>query len=185
MRRSPRDAPVTLHRHEPGSPRHVVPTEATALVVEADDLHRRQVVDRLSERFGRVLEAPSAEMALYVCGSHAVDVVATAACLPGMGAAALCTELADHDGPPVVAYRVPGDGTARAAWLEAGGADYTGSADPTMIGVRCRAVLGRDRTSSSHPRRGGRSAAERATPGPTGHAETTSIVRGPFRGDAR
>jgi DNA-binding response OmpR family regulator len=135
----------------------VLTSDATALVVEDDEDHRHEVVVRLSRRFGQVLEAPSAEMALYVCGSHVVDVVAASACLPGMGAEGLCAELVGNGGPPVVAYRIPGGGPERARWLAAGGADCTPSGDPALVTARCRAVLRRAPSGRHRRRRAGRS----------------------------
>jgi len=121
----------------------VLPATATVLLVDDDDTLRQEVAAGLVERFDRVLEAPSAEIALYLCGTHAVDVVATSALLPGMGADALCSELSDHAGPPVVAYRVPGEGSGRARWLDAGGADCIGGTEPELVAARCHSVVRR------------------------------------------
>jgi DNA-binding response OmpR family regulator len=124
---------------------------STALVVDDDDCVRTSVAAGLADRFDRVLDAPSAELALYLCGQHAVDVVATSSRLPGMTADDLCLALADLGGPPVVAYGADGDGARRARWLDDGGADCMAGDDPLLVAARCRAVLRRSRRTLRSP----------------------------------
>ena len=118
----------------------------TILVVDSDDASRRAVARGLASEGDRVIEATSAELALYTCGAHAVDLVATAAHLPGMAADDLRAELRGHGGPPVVAYRIGTDPAQQARWLDSGGADCLAEGDPALIAARCRAVLRRSRT---------------------------------------
>jgi DNA-binding response OmpR family regulator len=131
----------------------VHPAAATVLVVDDDDALRGDLAENLAVTFDRVLEVPSAELALYVLGTHAVDVVATTARLPGMSAEALCAELVRHSGPPIVAYGVPGDGANRARWFEAGGSDCMGGAHPALVAARCRSVVRRGGRAASGARR--------------------------------
>lgn len=124
----------------------------TIVVVDPDGASRLAVARHLASGGDRVIEAASAEIALYACVSHVVDLVATAAHLPGLAADDLCAELRAHGGPPVVAYRLGPDPVRRARWLDAGGADCLAEDDPALIAAHCRAVLRRSR--SLRPREG-------------------------------
>ena len=122
------------------------------MVVDEDDGTRTLVALGLADAFDRVLEVSSAEMALYSCVRHAVDVVATSIHLSGMGADLLCTELVDHAGPPVVAYDLPDSGDRRTHWLEEVRADCMSGHEPSVVAARCRAVVRRTRLGP-RPRR--------------------------------
>jgi DNA-binding response OmpR family regulator len=117
----------------------------TVLLVDDDDAQRARLAAQMADHFDRVLEAPSAELALYSCSTESVDVVATSTTLPGMGTDALCTELVRHGGPPVVAYGLPDSGSRRALWLDGGCADCMSGDEPLLVAARCRAAARRAR----------------------------------------
>lgn len=121
------------------------------LLVDDDRRARAALTPSLAASVGRVVEAESAEMALYACRTHAVDVVASSARLPGMNADALCAELRDHGGPPVVAYGLGSSAGRPAEWLDGGGADCLATSDPRLLAARCRAVLRRSRRGGARP----------------------------------
>jgi len=122
----------------------------TILLVE-DDLGLRPSIAAtlLRGACDRVIEAGSAELALYACGAHAVDLIAVSAQLPGIGASGLCTELQRGGGPPIVAYRVGVDAESHIRWLSSGGADSLSGDDPVLLAGRCRSVLRRVRSSAA------------------------------------
>ena len=129
----------------------------TLLLVESDPARTAHLLPALRSSFGRVLEAQSGEVALYVCSHHAVDVVLTTTALPGMDAIQLCAELRGRRGPPVVVFLETSASAARAAWLEGGGSGCVERcAEPREIAARCAAIVRRTQHPSTRPaRRGG------------------------------
>lgn len=122
---------------------HEDPTRrATVLLVDGDARQRRSLAGSLHAVVDRVIEAESPELALGECSVHAVDLVATSAQLPGMGACALRSELVGRGGPPIVAYG-EGDVDRRVRWLDAGGADCVPTIDGRTLAARCSAILRR------------------------------------------
>lgn len=120
------------------------PTSPTILVVDPQGPRRRRFADRLAGAAGRVLDAPSAELALYVVSSSAVDLVVTAPDLPGMGGEVLLEELRRRGGPPVVALLPLTESDRRAAWLDAGAAGCVAPAeDASTVAARLRAIMRR------------------------------------------
>lgn len=114
----------------------------TIVLVDPDGTLRPSLAATLLRRScDRVIEAETAEAALDACRSHAVDLVAASARLPGIGAAGLCAELRGGGGPPVVAYRMGVDAESHIRWLDAGGADSLSGDDPALLAARCRSVL--------------------------------------------
>lgn len=126
-------------------------TEApiTILLVEADPAARPTIAAALRRACDRLIEARSAEIALYLCGAHTVDLIAASARLPGIGAAGLLAELRSGGGPPILAYRMGLDPELHIRWLESGGAGCLAGDDPAMLAARCRAILRRVRSRSA------------------------------------
>jgi DNA-binding response OmpR family regulator len=127
-------------------------TEAptTILLVDADPSARLTIAAALLRRASdHVIEARSAEIALYACGAGSVDLIIASARLPGIGADGLCAELRSGGGPPIVAYHLGTDPELHIRWLASGGADSLVGADPALLAARCRSILRRARRRSA------------------------------------
>lgn len=115
----------------------------TILLVDADATGRRAIAKGLYGVCHRVIEVASADVALHERAVQAVELVVIAAETPGLDPRALCAELGEQGGPPVIVYRVGVAPDAHLQWFDVGAADYLSGDDPTLLAARCRSLIRR------------------------------------------
>ncbi|MDG2529020.1 response regulator [Caulobacter endophyticus] len=97
---------------------------ATVLLVEDDDVLRREMAAYLGAQGYAVRQAGAVEAAREILETHAVDVVVLDVNLPGEDGLSLCRQLARPDGPAILMLSAMGEAVDRILGLELGADDY-------------------------------------------------------------
>lgn len=119
--------------------------QPTILVVEDDQNVRHTLEDSLCKAGYRTLTAPSAEDALELLGTHAVDLIITDVHMSGMSGIELCAKVkgdARWQFIPVIVLTAFSDLDERLAGLEAGADDFFAKPiEPLELRTRTAALL--------------------------------------------
>ncbi|PXA82691.1 DNA-binding response regulator, partial [Caulobacter sp. D4A] len=115
---------------------------ATVLLVEDDDVLRREMAGYLGAQGYAVRQASTVGAAREVLDARAVDVVVLDVNLPGEDGLSLCRQLARGDGPAILMLSAMGEPVDRILGLELGADDYVVKPiPPRELLARVKALL--------------------------------------------
>ncbi|PXA89263.1 DNA-binding response regulator [Caulobacter sp. D5] len=124
---------------------------ATVLLVEDDDVLRREMAGYLGAQGYAVRQASTVGAAREVLDARAVDVVVLDVNLPGEDGLSLCRQLARGDGPAILMLSAMGEPVDRILGLELGADDYVVKPiPPRELLARVKALL-RRRSAAGPP----------------------------------
>ncbi len=103
---------------------HALADTATVLLVEDDDVLRREMADYLHAQGYTVRQAATVAAAREVIETRPVDVLVLDVNLPGENGLSLCRQVAGTDGPAILLLSALGDPVDRIVGLELGADDY-------------------------------------------------------------
>jgi two-component system OmpR family response regulator len=123
---------------------HAPNETATVLLVEDDDVLRREMAGYLSGQGYIVRQAADVAAAREAMESRPVDVLVLDVNLPGENGLSLCRQIAGSDGPAILLLSALGDPVDRIVGLELGADDYVVKPiPPRELLARIKALLRR------------------------------------------
>jgi len=132
------------HSPDAMTPDASITETATVLLVEDDDVLRREMAGYLGAQGYAVRQASTVGAAREVLDARAVDVVVLDVNLPGEDGLSLCRQLARGDGPAILMLSAMGEPVDRILGLELGADDYVVKPiPPRELLARVKALLRR------------------------------------------
>ncbi len=139
------------HSPDAMTPDASITETATVLLVEDDDVLRREMAGYLGAQGYAVRQASTVGAAREVLDARAVDVVVLDVNLPGEDGLSLCRQLARGDGPAILMLSAMGEPVDRILGLELGADDYVVKPiPPRELLARVKALL-RRRSAAGPP----------------------------------